>query len=130
MSKFIVHRKVFFYNDEAFEPEEASRGRVIATCDSAEGANTARYEADLTSLQGLAGLNVVDFVFHSKQYDSIYKQLSEYYTTEFGQTLSDKYSYNFPKSISRNQAERFLQILGISFHDVVEYPDRSVRAQA
>jgi len=121
MTTFAIHQKGFVYTDDAVEPAEEIRGSIVATYDSLEKARAAKYEADLQRLQNLAGKNVVDFFFYSKSFDIIYQQLCDYYEAEYGQTLSDKYRVSFPKNVSRQQAERLLQILGVSFHDVVEY---------
>jgi len=121
MTTFAIHQKGFVYTDEPVEPAEEVRGSIVATFDSLEKARAAKYEADLQKLQNFTGVNLVDFFFYSKSFDTIYQQLADYYKVEYGQTLSDKYRVSFPKDISRGQAERLLQILNVSFHDVVEY---------
>lgn len=126
MSKFVVHKKGFFYTDEAFEPAEEARGSIVASFDSQSAAAAAKHEADIQSIRKLQGMNVVDFFFYSKQYDTIYDQLQALYKTEFGEVITDKHYFNFPKQISTEQAKRFLTILDVSFHDVVEYPDDEV----
>lgn len=126
MAKFVIHKKGFFYTDEAFEPAEEARGSIVASFDTLEKATAAKLAEDISSIQGLKGMNVVDFFFYSKTYDAIYKQLEALYKQEYGESIKDKYYFNFPKNISSEQAKRFLDILGVSFHDIVEYPDNEV----
>lgn len=123
MSKFVIHKKGFFYTDEAFEAVEEAKGTMLGTYASLEEAQTAKAAADINSMCGLATYNAVDFFFYKENYDEIQQQLAAYYKSEFNLTIEDKHYFNFPEKISKEQAKTFLEILGVSFHDIVEYPE-------
>jgi hypothetical protein len=88
-----------------------------------EEAKAAKIEADIKSLQKLKDNNAVDFFFHAENYDAVYQQMEDYYKSEFNQTIKDKYYFDFPSKISKDQAQKLLEILQLSFHDIVEYGD-------
>jgi len=123
MSKFVIHKKGFFYTDEAYEVVEDSKGTMLGTYATLEEAKAAKAEADIDSMCGLATYNAVDFFFYKDNYEEIQQQLAHVYATEFGLSIEDKHYFNFPEKISREQAKKFLEIIGVSFHDIVEYPD-------
>lgn len=123
MSKFVIHKKGFFYTDEAFEAAEGIKGSIMGTCATLEEAQTAKVAADIESMQGLATYNAVDFFFYKDNYHETQQQLAHFYSSEFGLTIEDKDYFNFPDKISNEQAKTFLEVLAISFHDIVEYPD-------
>lgn len=123
MSKFVIHKKGFFYTDEAFEAVEEAKGTMLGTYASLEEAQTAKAAADINSMCGLATYNAVDFFFYKENYEEIQQHLAQFYNTEFGLSIEDKHYFNFPDRISQEQAKKFLEILGLSFHDIVEYPE-------
>lgn len=123
MPKFVIHKKGFFYTDEAFESPEDTHGSIVGTYATLESATAAKKEVDIVSLQKMKGWNAVDFFFYNKNYDEVYGKMEAYYKSEFGLTIDDKYYFEFPKEITKEQASMFLSILDQSFHDIVEYPD-------
>lgn len=123
MSKFVIHKKGFFYTDEAFEAAEGIKGSIMGTCATLEEAQDAKAAADIESMQGLATYNAVDFFFYKDNYKEIQQQLAHFYSIAFGLTIEDQDYFNFPDEINKEQAKTFLEILAISFHDIVEYPD-------
>jgi len=124
MAKYVIHKRGFFYTDEAFELAAGAKGSIVATFDNVEEAKIEKQKQDILSVQDFGGMNVVDFFFHNDDnYDKIYQKLEEFYQSEFGLEIDDKYYFLFPEKISEKQAEEFLKILEISFHDVVEYDD-------
>lgn len=123
MAKFVIHKKGFFYTDESFELAEGTKGSIVGTFNTLEEAKTEKEQQDILSMQRLQGMNAVDFFFYSSTYDQIFQKLEDYYKTEFALTISDKHYFDLPKEISPEQAKVFLNILEISFHDIVEYSD-------
>lgn len=122
MSKFAIHKKGFFYTDEAWD-DVNSIGTTVKVFDTLEDAKEEKMVQDITSIQNLKGSNVVDFFFYDENYDEKYKKFETYYKTEFGITITDKHYFDFPNEINANQAQELLNILGVSFHEVVEYAD-------
>jgi hypothetical protein len=122
MPKFVVHKKGFFYTDENFEVVEGSKGTIMGAFPNLEKARLEKEKQDLISMQKLKGMNAVDFFFTSSNYEDTYKKIEDFYKREFNLTIADKYYFDFPAEISEQQARVFLEILGISFHDIVEYP--------
>jgi hypothetical protein len=122
MPKFVIHKKGFFYTDENFEPVEGSKGTIMGAFPNLERAKAEKEKQDLISMQKLKGMNAVDFFFDSKNYEETYRKMEEFYQREFNLTIPDKYYFQFPKEISEPQARVFLEILGLTFHDIVEYP--------
>ncbi len=123
MAKFVIHKKGFFYTDESFELAEGTKGSIVGTFNTLEEAKTEKEQQDILSMQRLKGMNAVDFFFHNSTYDQIFQKLEDYYKTAFALTISDKHYFDLPKEISSEQAKVFLNILEISFHDIVEYSD-------
>ena len=62
MAQFAVHKKGFFYTDEAYEATE-SVGKLVKVFDNYEDAIVEKKVADIKSMQKLKGQNVVDFFF-------------------------------------------------------------------
>jgi hypothetical protein len=123
MAQYVIHKKGFFYTDESFEEEKGLLGKIVKIFDNMEEAKAAKIEADIKSLQKLKDNNAVDFFFHAENYDAVYQQMEDYYKSEFNQTIKDKYYFDFPSKISKDQAQKLLEILQLSFHDIVEYGD-------
>ncbi|XZF14616.1 hypothetical protein ACTHGU_00615 [Chitinophagaceae bacterium MMS25-I14] len=128
MPKYVVHKKGFFYTDEAFEAAAGAKGSVMGIYDNLDNALAEKGKQDMLSMQNLAGENAVDFFFYNEDYKNIFKQLEKYYKTGFGITIEDEHFFNFPEQISEQQAKDLLAILGVSFHDVVTYESPDVIA--
>lgn len=123
MAKYVIHKKGFFYTDEAFEVAEGEKGSIVGTYSTLEEAKEAKRKADIQSVQNLGGMNAVDFFFYSDNYDAVFNALEALYKTEFGIDIEDKDYFEFPENIDAAQAEKLLVIIGITFHDIVEYAD-------
>lgn len=123
MAKFVIHKKGFFYTDEAFELAEGAKGSIVGTFDTIEEAKTEKEQQDILSMQKLKGMNAVDFFLYSKKYDEVYQKIEEFYKSEYNLTISDKYYFELPQEINLEQARFFLDTFDISFHDIVEYSD-------
>lgn len=123
MAKYVIHKKGFFYTDEAFEAVEGEKGSIVGMYSTLEEAKEEKRRADIQSVQNLAGMNAVDFFFYSDNYDAIFNALEALYKTEFGIAIEDKDYFEFPENIDDVQAEKLLEIIGVTFHDIVEYAD-------
>lgn len=123
MAKFVIHKRGFFYTDESFAVVEEAKGSISGIFNSLEEAKIAKEELEISSIQQLSGWNVVDFIFDHPNYNEVYKRLEEYYKSEFSLTVVDRYRFDFPKDINRDQALFFKETMGLSFHDIVEYGD-------
>lgn len=122
MAKFVVHKRGFFYTDESFEPVDA-KGSIAGIFSSLEEAKIEKRKQDIISIQRLGGENAVDFFFHNEDFDEILERLKQFYKSEYNIDIQDDYFFELPESISSDNAERFLDILNLTFHDVVEYND-------
>ncbi|MFD1000005.1 hypothetical protein ACFQ21_11850 [Ohtaekwangia kribbensis] len=122
MSKYVIHKKAFFYTDESFEVAEGERGSVVGVYTSLEEAKTAKERADIESILGLRGWNAIEFFF-DKDIDAIIDKLRPIYEEEFGIVLQDDYDFNFPESMTAEHAATFREIMQLSFHDIVLYED-------
>ena len=122
MAKFVIHKKGFLYNDECFE-DVGAIGTTVNVFDTLEEAKVEKLNQDIISMQNLKGYNAVDFFFsnHSEKF----QQIEDYYKTEFGLTIADEHYFDFPGEINAKQAKDFLDIIGVSFHDIVEYSDEN-----
>lgn len=125
MAKFVIHKRGFFYTDEAYELIKNSKGSIVGTYEDLEKAKNEKHIQDVISMQNLKGTNAVDFILYSDNYDETFFKIEAYYRSEYGLTISDKSWFQLPSNISTEQAEKFLEILNISFHDIVEYPDET-----
>ncbi|MBN9299966.1 MAG: hypothetical protein J0I41_23390 [Filimonas sp.] len=126
MSKFVVHKKGFFYTDEAFEAADSVKGSITGIFTRLDEAQQEKTKQDILSIQNLAGSNVIDFFFYNENYHSIVNQLKAYYKSEFSMAIEDDEYFEFPATISEAQAAHFLTILQTSFHDIIEYPDETI----
>ena len=118
---FAVHKKGFFYTDEAFEETKGAKGSIIGFYATKEDAKKAIEEADIKTMLSMAGNNAVDFFFYSKEYDKVYAEFEAYLKNKFDITIEDKFYFSFPKDMERTDAIKFLELLDQSFHFVVEY---------
>lgn len=123
MAKFVIHKRGFFYTDEAFELAEGEKGSIVGTFDNLEEAKIEKEKQDILSVQNFGGMNVVDFFFYNDDYDQVYQLMEDFYHSDFNLYIEDKYYFLFPENISVEQAKRFLEILALTFHDIVEYED-------
>jgi hypothetical protein len=123
MAKFVIHKKGFFYTDEAFEVAEGEKGSIIGTFNNLEQAKIEKAKEDIISIQNFGGMNVVDFFFYNDNYDEVYQQFEDFFLSEFNLKIEDKYYFSFPDTISEEQAIKIQQILNLTFHDIVEYED-------
>ncbi len=126
MAKYVIHKKGFFYTDEAYEPVADVNGSIVGTYDQLDAAKAAKVKCDVASIQGLAGDNVNDFFFYHENYNGVIQKLEDFYKSDFGLTIEDKDYFSFPEEISAEQAQKFLEILECTFHDIVEYADDKV----
>jgi hypothetical protein len=126
MSKFVIHKRGFFYTDECFEAEEGEKGSIVGTFNNLEEAKIEKENQDIISIKKLGDMgdmNVVDFFFYNNNYEKVYQQFVDFYSSEFNQKIEDKFNFIFPKIITTEQAEKIQKILDITFHDIVEYDD-------
>ena len=121
MAKFVIHKKGFLYNDECFE-DVGAIGTTVNVFDTLEEAKVEKLNQDTISMQNLKGWNAVDFIFDNMEK---FQKIESYYKTEFGLTIADEHYFNFPSEINSQQAKEFLDIIGVSFHDIVEYTDEN-----
>ncbi|TCN61239.1 hypothetical protein D0809_21300 [Flavobacterium circumlabens] len=121
MAKFVIHKKGFFYTDEAFESAEGKIGSIVGSFNNLEEAKNEKVKQDLLSIQNFGGMNVVDFFFYKDNYDEVYQQFEDFFSSEFDIKIEDKYYFDFPDVISAEQAKKIHEILNITFHDIVEY---------
>jgi len=126
MAQYVIHKIGFFYTDEAFEAVEDARGSIVGIFKSIEEATKVKREADLFSMQNLAGKNLTDFFFYSPDYDEIFEKVNKYFFNELGIVIEDKYYFELPKVISIEQATTLLDMIGVTFHSIVEYEDNVV----
>ena len=77
MAKFVIHKKGFFYTDEAFEVAEGEKGSIIGTFNNLEQAKIEKAKEDIISIQNFGGMNVVDFFFYNDNYDEVYQQFEK-----------------------------------------------------
>ncbi|MEY4902924.1 MAG: hypothetical protein RLZZ292_739 [Bacteroidota bacterium] len=123
MAKFVIHKKGFFYTDESLAPANGKHGSIVGTFDTLEEAKIKKEEMEISSIQKLRRMNVVDFLFGSPKYDDIYEKLEIYFKSEFDTILTDKYFFEFPNEITPKQAVFFKETMELSFHDIVEYAE-------
>ncbi|CAI2765987.1 hypothetical protein [Flavobacterium collinsii] len=123
MAKFVIHKRGFFYTDEAFELAEGELGSIVGTFNNLDEAKIEKLKQDIISIEYFGGMNVVDFFFYNDNYDEIYEKFEVFFRSEFNLEIEDKYCFDFPDAISFEQAEKIYEILNITFHDIVEYDD-------
>jgi hypothetical protein len=126
MSKFVIHKKGFFYTDDSWDRVDEVKGSITGTFNTLEEARKAKEDLDITSLQKMAGLNATEFIVDSENYKSLLEQLSVYFRQQWNMELSDGYYLEIPPGMTAAQASEVKRILGTSFHDIVEYPEDTV----
>ncbi|MDQ6469481.1 leucine-rich repeat protein [Flavobacterium sp. LHD-80] len=123
IGKYVIHKKVYFHSGESYEVEEDNLGLIVGRFETLNEALISKHRADIKSLQNLAGANIVDFIIDRNNYDQLYSELQNYYHTEFNIEIENKYYFYFPEKIDPKQGEKLLEILSLSFHEIVEYPE-------
>lgn len=123
MAQYVVHKIGFFYDDDWYQANEP-KGIVMGIFSSLEEAKLWKSWEDIEAMKGIAGHGAYRFVGVKTNRDEIYEKLEEYTKAEFG--IDPRESYSFPKKINDEQAARFLSIMEITFHNIVEYGDDDV----
>ena len=124
MPKFVVHKKAFYYTDEAFTEDSTQKGSLIGVFSSLEEARKNKHKVDISSMQKNAGEQFLDFFFYHKNHQQAFQQLQRFYLQNWAIELQefDLEDLLIPTT-NFQQAEELLNILQLSFHDIVEYPD-------
>ena len=125
MPQYVIRRLGFFYTDEAFAPSEEYKGSVVSVFSTLEEAKEAKLKADIVSLRSGSEWvsTVTDFIFYAENYDDVVAKLESYYKSELNLKIKDKYYIQFPKSMTDSQAQHLLEIMGLTFHEILEYSD-------
>lgn len=125
MAKYVIHKISFFFTDESLIklPEEEVKGSVVKIFNDLEEAKKEKQEMDLRSMQNLAGNSLSDFLDIDEDNSEILEKLQLFYKSEFNLDIDTKDYIEFPNAISTQQAKQFLDILNITFHNIVEYDD-------
>lgn len=124
MAKYVIHKKTFYYTDEAFF--SGGKGSIVSIFDNIEAAKKEKSIEDINSIQGLEGMNILDFFFDVPDYNEIYQKVENYLKSEFNLAIENESYCEFPSDMTYKQAQMFLDIIHISFHDIVEYPDDEI----
>lgn len=125
MAKYVIHKISFFFTDESLIqlPEEEVKGSVVKIFNDLEVAKKEKQEMDLLSMQNLAGSSLSDFLDIDKDSSEIRKKVQLFYKSEFNLNIGSENYIEFPKTITVQQARQFLDILNVTFHNIVEYDD-------
>lgn len=125
MAKYVIHKVSFFFTDESLIvlPGEEVRGSVVGTFTNLDEAKAEKEKEDILSAQNLSGTDVRQFFCYTDNEEQIYTELKEYYLSEFNLEIHDDEFFVFPDNISPEQAKRFMQILDVTFHYIMEYED-------
>jgi len=123
MPQYVVHKIGFFYDDDWYQASEP-KGTVMGIFSALEEAKLWKSWEDIEAIKGIAGHGAYRFVGAKTNRDEIYEKLEEYTKAEFG--IEPQESYRLPKKINDEQAARFLSIMDITFHTIVEYGDDEV----
>lgn len=125
MAKYVIHKISFFFTDESLIklPEEEVKGSVVKIFNDLEEAKKEKQEMDLRSMQNLAGNSLSDFLDIDEDNSEILEKLKLFYKSEFNLDIDTKDYIEFPNAISTQQAKQFLDILHITFHNIMEYDD-------
>lgn len=127
MAQYVVHKIGFFYTDESFEVGQ-DKGTVMGITKTLAEAQAIKSREDLKSMKTVGGFNAIDFFFGHDNFNTIHKNIKEYYKTNLNVTFDKQNEYNIelPKTITDEQAATFLSIMELSFHNIVEYADDEV----
>ena len=126
MAQYVVHKLGFWYTDDGYEVGKA-KGNVMAITKTPEEAQAIKKSEDIKSLKGLCADNPVTFYLEQDNYQEIDKKMVAYYAAEFNLTINTGSPYyEFPKNLSDEQALKFLSIMELTFHNIVEYSDDEV----
>lgn len=127
MPQYVIHKIGFFYTDESFAVGQ-EKGTVMGITKSLEEAQAIKSREDMTSMKSVGGFNAIDFFFEHANFNTIHKNIKEYFQTNYSVTFDKQNEYNIelPKTITDEDAAAFLSIMELSFHNIVEYADDEV----
>jgi hypothetical protein len=126
MPQYVVHKIGFFYTDECFAVGE-EKGTVMGITRSLEEALVIKNQEDIASLKQTAGITLENFYFDHPKQEEIIKQLKAYFESEFNTRYNGLYPGSpTPSNLTDEQAARLLEILKLSFHNIVLYDDNEV----
>lgn len=125
MAKYIIHKVSFFFTDDSLIilPEEEVRGSVVATFNNLDKAKTEKEKQDIISMKKLSGFDVKQFYYEEDNQQKVFEELKKFYLSDFNLEIAEDEHFNFPDTISEEQAKKFMEILNVKFHYIMEYED-------
>lgn len=126
MAQYAVHKIGFYYTDECLAVGE-EKGTILNITRSKEEAQEIKKKEDIVSMKKTSGYHFADFLFDHPNESAITKQVTEYLKSEFNIEYITEYPCSpIPDNLTNEQAARFLQILELQFHNIVEYEDDEI----
>lgn len=125
MPKYVIHKIGFFFTDESQMelPYDVVKGSVVQIFNNLEEAKEEKIKQDILSIQNLKGSDVKQFFLDYPNYNEILQNFIIYYKSEFDLEIRDNDHFCFPDNISEDQSAKFLEIMNITFHNIIEYSD-------
>jgi hypothetical protein len=125
MAQYVIHKTGFWYTDEGFAVGQ-EKGTVFAITKSLDEAKAIKRREDIKSLKGTTGISPFEFIPNDENFDNIYEKLDEYYIKTLGIPTNDKSYLELTKQLSDEQITQIINIIGVSFHTIVEYGDDEI----
>jgi hypothetical protein len=125
MAQYVIHKTGFWYTDEGFAVGQ-EKGTVFAITKSLDEAKAIKRREDIKSLKGTTGISPFEFIPNDENFDNIYEKLDEYYIKTLGIPTNDKSYLELTKQLSDEQITQIINIIGVSFHAIVEYGDDEI----
>ncbi|WP_255069027.1 hypothetical protein [Lacihabitans sp. LS3-19] len=117
--QYAVHKIGFFYNDDGYSAE-ITNGTLINTTSSLKDAQSIKSNSDLKTLRKLKGSALIEFYMYEENVNEIKSELRTFFKKHFN---TDDIN-SFPEIDSEETASELLNILNLSFHNIIKYENQ------
>ena len=127
MAQYAIHKLGFYYNDEAevaVESGKGFRGSLVKVFDSLEKAQEGKAIIDFETIKKLSGKNLLGYFDYRADQEEALAETAEFYQKTFQLKIDTSYSIPILEEMTQDQATHILQLLELSFHEIVEYEDQ------
>lgn len=126
MPKYAIHKLGFHFNDEAeiaVESGDTFRGSLVHVYNSLEEAQKAKKASNFSTLKSIPEKDLIGYFFYRKNQDEILDEVDTFYREVLGFAKTERHSIPILEEITQEQASTLLNLLDLSFHEIIEYDD-------
>lgn len=123
MAKFVIHKKVFHYDDEYYNAiNEEKYGTIVKEFKKIEDAITAKRTMDIAKLRSLKEINLIELLQLDGNPLEEQQAILNIFSSFAGRKVEEEELY-INDTLTDEQIQAFLDTLKVSFYSIVEYSE-------